>query len=67
MVTDHFSGCRKSGVWGDKLTGLCDRAQRAYERNTRPCSFFDPNVEHGGPEPEGGYIIITIIKKYLRC
>merc|ERR1711970_1168898 len=52
LVTDHFAGCKKADQWGNKLRGLPNRAQAAYDRNDRPCSFFDDSVEHGGPEPE---------------
>ena len=45
----NFSGCKKSDVWVAKMQGVADRAFNAYQKD---CSFFDPNVEHGGPEPE---------------
>ena len=52
LMVDHFSGCAKTSSWESKLTKVCNRALAAYERNTRPCSFFDDGLEHGGPAPE---------------
>ena len=49
LMVDHFGGCSKAAFWGSKLNKVGDRALKAYNRLNRPCSFFDPNVEHGGP------------------
>ena len=56
LVPDFFSACRKSAVFEEKLLSLADRAQAAYDRQARPCSFFDPNLEHGGPRPDCKYL-----------
>merc|ERR1711981_377373 len=49
LMDDHFAGCKKVDQWEDKMIKVCQRAKRAFEKK---CSFFDPNVEHGGPEPD---------------
>ena len=49
LMGDFFSGCKKADQWEDKMLKLCDRALKTYKREDRPCSFFDPNLEHGGP------------------
>merc|ERR1719454_267930 len=50
LMSDHFSGCKKADQWELKMTGVCNRAENAYNRANRPCSFFDADTPHGGPE-----------------
>ena len=45
-----FSSCKAAYKWEAKIHNICDRAALAYNRNNRPCSFFDPSLEHGGPQ-----------------
>jgi len=50
LMSDFFGSCKAAYKWEAKIHNICDRAAAAYNRNNRPCSFFDPSLEHGGPQ-----------------